>query len=291
MLGDGAVVDRARPFICDTLTPLYYTPSWADLDRAERLTYNQLNGMYWNELIASFEKDLALAVLSATGRRGDVPPAVRERLRGFARDEILHAAVFARLNRLSDPLRYGKREHWFVRTPAGGGAVVRMVAGTAAVAALVWLMLLLEERSIAVTEISTRNAGVDSAYATVYAAHSDDERRHVALDVELLAALHEPRAAAIRRITAAVFRSVVKAFLVGPGPAARRVVDALIEDHPRLAPLRPRFRRELHALAGDRRYHEMMYSREKVPVTFALFDRLPEMRAMSSVLLGYEPAS
>lgn len=288
MLDASATVDRTRPFICDTLTPLYYTPTWAELETHERLTYNQLNGMYWNELIAAFEKEMALAVLNAAGRRGGVPASIRERLRGFANDEIEHARAFARLNQLSDPRRYANGERSLLRLPPGAGLLVPLLAASSAVSALVWLMLLIEERSIAVTEIAACNPDLDPAYASVYAAHAEDERRHVAVDVELLALLHERRGATVRSLTATVFRSLVQGFLIGPGPAAMRIVDALIDSHPRLAPLRPRLRRELRALASDRGYHRMMYSREKVPITFALFDRLPEMHRMQSVLLGYE---
>lgn len=283
-------VDCSRPFICDTLTPLYHAPVYAELTAGERLTYNQLNGMYWNELIAAFELELALAVLRAAAKRDDVPLQVREALRGFARDEVRHAEIFAALNRASDPRRYANGERVFLRVPPGGRAIVRLLASTPAVAALVWFMLLVEERSIAVTAIAAR-ANIDDAYADVYARHSDDERRHVAIDLELLQAIHDRRGAATRALTAAIFRGAVKRFLVGPGPAALRIVEALIAEHPRLAPLRRRIARELRALARDRRYHEMLYSRDKVPATFARFDRLPEMRTMSSVLLGYEASS
>src|SRR5205814_6458520 len=112
---DGAVVDRARPFIADALTPLYYTRIWRELTGEQRLTYNQLNGIYWNELIAAFERHLALALLSS-----EVAPRVRE----LTREEILHEGVFHDLNRLAGAPRR------FISIPAIASATLRGLART-----------------------------------------------------------------------------------------------------------------------------------------------------------------
>jgi len=73
---DGAVVDRTRPFIADALTPLYFTLVWRELTDAQKLTYNQLNGMYWNELIAMFERHLVLALM-----KSEIAPRIRDVVR------------------------------------------------------------------------------------------------------------------------------------------------------------------------------------------------------------------
>jgi hypothetical protein len=269
---DGAVVDRARPFIADAFTPLYYTRIWRELTEAQRLTYNQLNGIYWNELIAAFERHLALALLSS-----EVAPRLRE----LTREEVLHEGVFHELNRLAGAPRR------FIFIPAIASATLRGLARMrSGAAALVWVMMLMEERSIAVMSMTN---GIDATFARVYAAHVADERGHVATDVELLALLH--RGAITRWVAALLFRVIVGAFFIGPGRGARIVVDALIDKHPELRPMRRRILVELRSLRDDPRYHAMLYDREKVPLTFALFDKHREMRFAAKPLRGYGGAS
>src|SRR5438552_13028137 len=237
---DGAVVDRARPFIADALTPLYYTRIWRELTGEQRLTYNQLNGIYWNELIAAFERHLALALLSS-----EVAPRVRE----LTREEILHEGVFYDLNRLAGAPRR------FISIPAIASATLRGLARTrSGAAALVWVMMLMEERSIAVMSMTS---GIDATFARVYAAHVADERGHVETDVELLSLLH--RGAITRWIAALLFRLIVSAFFIGPGRGARVVVDALIDKHPELLPMRSRFLVVLRALRDCPRSIDMIF--------------------------------
>jgi hypothetical protein len=270
---DGAVVDRSRRFIADALTPLYYARVWRELREAQRLTYNQLNGIYWNELIAAFERHLALSLLGS-----EIGPRLRE----LAREEVLHETVFRDLNRLAGSTRP------FISIPAIASAATRMLARTrSGAAALLWVMMLMEERSIAVMSIAAA-AGIDETFARVFAAHCEDERGHVAIDIELLEIVH--RGALTRWTAALLFRLIVSACFIGPGRGARVVVDALLEKHPELRPLRRRILAELRALRHDPRYHAMLYDREKVPSTFALFDRHREMQFGAAPLRAYRSA-
>jgi len=265
---DGAVVDRTRPFIADALTPLYFTRVWRELTDAQKLTYNQLNGMYWNELIAMFERHLVLALM-----KSEIAPRIRD----VVREEVLHEGVFHELNRLAGAPRT------FIDMPRVASSLLRLLARTrSGAAALVWVMMLMEERSIAVMSSSP---SIDPTFARVYAAHVDDERGHVATDVELIALLH--RGIVTRWIAAMLFRLIVTTCFIGPGRGARVVVDALLEKHPELRPLRRRIFAELRALRGDVRYHAMLYDREKVPRTFGLFDQFKEMQFAAQPLLAY----
>src|ERR1043166_547610 len=187
---DGAVVDRTRPFIADALTPLYFTPVWAELTNAQRLTYNQLNGMYWNDLIAAFERHLVLALM-----KSEIAPRIRE----VVREEVLHEGVFHELNRLAGAPRT------FIAIPRAASSMLRLLARTrSGAAALVWVMMLMEERSIAVMSDSR---GIDATFARVYAAHVEEERGPVATDIELIALLH--RGVVTRWIAATIFRLIV----------------------------------------------------------------------------------
>ena len=48
-------VDRGRMFVCETVTPLYYCPVYRELPEAARRRYNQLVGLFTNEIVTFFE--------------------------------------------------------------------------------------------------------------------------------------------------------------------------------------------------------------------------------------------
>jgi hypothetical protein len=128
---------------------------------------------------------------------------------------------------------------------------------------------------------------MEPAYAAAYRAHVRDEVRHVQIDRELIERFHAPQPMLMRRATAAMFRSVVSRFFLTPAGSTRRVIRALVAEHPRLEVLLPRIWTELAAVVEDPEYHDMMYSRRTTPITFALFDRFPEFHVMATTLMAY----
>lgn len=271
---DAAVGDSTR-FIADSLTPLYYCPIWQELSDEQRLAYNRISGTYWNELIAWFELELAATTLSAlTHRYGDSAMALR--VAAFLREEELHAEVFHRLNELSDPARYNGNRMSIVRVPRALRPLLRGAVACGLAPALLWVMLLLEERSIEVMSISCR-AGIDDLYAHVYRAHAADEARHVAVDLDLIDRSYVSMNRVTRVATAALFECLVTNFLLRPGAAARRTVATLLAQRPELKPLSARLLDE-QARAGEHpEYRRMMYSETMTPRTLERLHALPEM--------------
>ena len=272
-----AVVGPSSRFIGDSLTPLFYTPVWRELSPEQKLTYNRISGTYWNELISWFERELALTALAAAGRAPGLRPELSARVAEFAHEEILHAAVFRQLNRISDSARYARGELSVLDIPSMVGRGLAIASNAGAAPALLWVMLLMEERSIAVMDISCRQ-GIDPLYARVYRAHAADEARHVAIDFELLDLIYATLSPTARQVNARIFGFLLRSFLLRPGRAARRAVALLIGAHPELRPLRRRFYAELHAAGDDRRYRSMMYSPVTTPRTIERLKALPEMQ-------------
>src|SRR5690349_9386773 len=58
-------VDRTRLFTCPSLAPLAHTPVFAALTPAQQRRYNQLVGLFQNELICFFEQEVGGRVLPA----------------------------------------------------------------------------------------------------------------------------------------------------------------------------------------------------------------------------------
>src|SRR5690348_9179878 len=141
-------VDPGKPFIPAELTPLFHTPFYRDLTAAQRLRYNQLHALYFNEQITFFETSLGQPVLSALLREA-WPGRRAAGLRQFQEEERQHTEMFRRLNRLCEPHLYESGGLHFVQVPAFWTAVMRWAVDyPVSLPLFVWLMLLQEERSL-----------------------------------------------------------------------------------------------------------------------------------------------
>lgn len=287
-------IDRSRRFYCDCLTPLYHTPVYAELSHAHRLRYNQLTGLYSNELIGFLETFVLRRTLEALTKGTDLrlPAPLMEALQQFKADEARHADLWKRLNRLSEPEWYRERDYRILAVPRLARAAASFAAGHPVAFPLVfWIQLVQEERSV---DISRQMAGAPAAeieprYAAVYRGHLRDEVRHVQIDCHLIDHLYAPRRSVARRLNARIFRYILGGLFLTPSDATARIVSRLILEFPELRPLEPRMLAQLRGLSGSEAYHSMMYSRESTPVTFALFDRFPEFHPMRKCLKTYHP--
>jgi len=82
-----------KPFLPEKLTPLRLTPSWTKFSTAERLRYNQLQGLYFHEQIIFFEQQMIVPLINAA--RGLVTdPLLRASLTTFVAEEDKHSAQF-----------------------------------------------------------------------------------------------------------------------------------------------------------------------------------------------------
>ena len=287
-----APIDRARWFVCETQTPLFYTGAYEELTPDQRRRYNQLTGMLSNELIALLETELLTAALRAIEslRRpeGELIAAVRR----FRDDERRHAEMWRRLNLLSEPGWYAGRDRHLARIPSPAIAFARALACRPAMFPVVlWIQLAQEERSI---DMSRRSLALpadrlEPRYRAAHQAHLQDEVRHVQVDWHLIGRFYDGRSKAIRVTTARLFRFFVGSVLLMPIYSTTRVIRACAGEFAELQPLVPRMLSELRALQINDRYHEMMYSRRTTPITFALLDRFEEFRDVGKTLRGYQP--
>lgn len=285
-------IDRSRQFICETLTPLAYTAVYQELAPHHRLRYNQLTGMVASELILLLETECLTATLDAVHAAAD--DDLRAAVGQFAADERRHADIWRRLSRLSEPRWYADADHVLCRPTPGLRGLARVLAARPLWWPVVfWVQLAQEERSIDISRRSLRLPAdrLEPRYAAAYREHLRDEVRHVQIDCHLIERFYATRSMAVRRFSAAIFRRLIGGVFLRPMRSTVRVAGVLAAEYPELAPLLPRIRRELAALAEDDAYHRMMYSREGTPITFAWFDRFEEFRSLGRVLRAYDPPS
>lgn len=279
------VVQRTRPFLPEQLTPLAFTPIYASLSPDQRLRYNQLQGLYFNEQIAFFEEGVGgrfLPALMADRQLSEM----RESVRQFAEEERRHTAMFRGMNRRSAPQLYGRQDHFFIQVPGILGALLSwMAARPRWFPMFLWLMMLQEERSLFYShEILRHGEQLEPAFVAVHRAHLADEQDHVHWDEQLLDQLWAGSSPELRRANAALFLFMLREFFYTPKRGQLRVLDQLVRECPELSFRLPELRAQMLALGSDLDYRATLYSRQIVPRVFARFDRWPEFAPVLRLL-------
>ena len=153
----------------------------------------------------------------------------------------------------------------------------------------IWLMLLQEERSIAVARQCLNEGGLlEPAFLALHRKHMADEIDHVRWDLQLVERVWLPMPMWKRRLQARLFGLMMREFFTTPKRSGRAVLQALIDEFPELRTLGPQLHRELAGLADSRAYHASLYSRSITPRAFAWFDELPEFRNIGRFLPAYD---
>jgi len=276
-----------KPFLPEEFTPVFHTASYGALTEGQRLRYNQLHGLYFNEQLMFFESVVGRGVLCTLVR--DLPPRLADFVRQFWEEEQRHTAMFRRLNRRVAPERYSSGDFHFIQVAAPWRAPLRWATRHPRLFLMfLWLMLLQEERSIFYSKAFLREADrLDPAFVAVHRAHLADEVDHVRWDEELLDVLWSSAPRALRHFNAALFAWMLDEFFHTPKRGQLAVVRDLVAEFPDLRTREPEMLLSLRALRHDETYQRSLYSREIVPRTFARFDAWPEFRALERKIAGY----
>jgi hypothetical protein len=286
-------IDFSLPFFPTRLTALAHVPSWHRLKGNQQLRYSQLYALYLNEQTVFFEELLATNVLPALYQRPDrIGSDLANDLRCFEAEERLHSRWFRELNHRVDPERFSLDSGTYVFIPADA----RMRALTSwfarrpfAFPCWIWLMLLQEERSIAVArQCLMEKHTLEPAFISLHRKHLADEVGHVEWDLSLVERVWLPMPAWKRRLQARLFGAMMAEFFTAPKRSARAVLGALIDEFPELEAMGPDLHRELQELGNSEVYHASLYSRETTPRCFGLFDELPEFETTGRYLLAYK---
>jgi hypothetical protein len=281
------VVDRTRRFLPEHISPLSHTPAFAELSANVRLRYNQLFASSYHEHFIFLERTLAAHVLPALVTRFGGDP-LAERLLRFRDEEEMHTGWFHRLHRASEPALYQENYHHFVRVPGLAQRLFTVCARRpAAFPFLIWLAMIIEERTLTGARDTLREADVlEPHYVRLHRLHAAAEVHHVGLDAELLKRLWPALRPAGRLFNRWMFVTLLREFFQLPKRAGWRVVLQLASEQPEVVPLLPRLRRELLGLGEVPEYLATIYSRRREPRTFALADGFSGLRRLEASLLG-----
>jgi hypothetical protein len=285
-LTESSAVDHGKRFIPEEFTPLSYTPSYRVLTEEQRLRYNQLQALYFNEQIIFFETAVGRKVLEAL-LRDSLPPQLTKGLRQFLEEEQQHTEMFRHLNQQCAPQFYGAGHFYFIQLPQGWMALLSWATGHPRFFPMfLWLMLLQEERSLFYSRrvIALRDE-LEPHFVKIHRTHLADEVGHVRWDEELIETLWESTNPFLRKVNAKLFGWMLREFFNAPKRAQLNVIHELSREFPGLQELEPEMRRQLLALSDKGRYQMSLYSREIVPRAFARFDESHEFQSLE--LIGY----
>ena len=283
-------VDFTRKFMPEALTPLYHTPAYEHLTAEQRLSYNQLNALYFNEQTIFFEKSFARTVLGKLAAE-PLSDALKAGLRQFMEEEEQHSEMFRQLNRKCAPELYTHSDFYFIRVPA---FAQRLLSGLSRqpklFPAFLWLMYLQEERGLFYGRCFLQSSGeLEPHFVETQRKHLADEAGHVRWDQALLDTIWPQTHPILRKLNASFLAWLIGEYFSAPKRAGIKVLHGLIEKHPELRPQQEELRRHLLNLRKDQAYRCSFYSAANVPGTFEHFDRWPEFRALTRVMPGYVP--
>ena len=283
---EDAAVDHGKRFIPEEFTPLSYTPSYRVLTEQQRLRYNQLQALYFNEQIMFFEIAIGRNVLEAL-LRDSLSPQLTKGLRQFLEEEQQHTEMFRRLNQHCAPQFYRAGHYYFIQPPRAWMAVLNWATQHPRFFPMfLWLMLLQEERSLFYSRrVIAQREELELHFVKTHRTHLADEVGHVRWDEELIEVLWRRANPVLRKVNAGLFTWMLGEFFNAPKRAQLRVIHELAREFPALRKLEPEMQRQLVALSEDNRYQMSLYSREIVPRAFARFDESPEFQSLE--LIGY----
>lgn len=283
-------IDFSRRFMPDELASFCYAPAYTELTERQRLRYNQLDALYFNEQTMFFERALARNVLGHFLRK-PLSKELRAGLRQFLAEEEEHSAMFRALNQKCAPEIYARREFHFIRVPRAVGRILDFISKRPTwFPLLLWLMHLQEERAMFFGRSFLRFADtLEPHFVAAQRKHLADETGHVRWDEALLDWVWPQTGLLLRQFNIRVFAWMIEEYFSAPKRSALGVVAALVEEFPELHPQYLEFCHQLRELGTNASYRRSLYCTENVPSTFRRFDAWPEFRAVRGAMPGYIP--
>ena len=285
-------IDFSRPFMPEQLTPLFYTNAYQSLSAPQRLRYNQLNALYFNEQIMFFERALAHNIIGQLLLE-PLPAELKRSLHQFLTEEEQHSAMFLGLNQRCAPTLYARQAFHFIQVPRMTSRLLNLLSRRPRWFPLfIWLMHLQEERALFYGRAFLQAAvELEPNFVATQRKHLADEIGHVRWDEALLDWLWPRTNPILRRLNARFLGWMIGNYFSAPKRSALRVLAALAQEFPELCAKENELRRQLLALGDDPRYRRFLYSPENVPATIERFNAWPEFASLAKVIPGYVPSA
>jgi hypothetical protein len=129
---------------------------------------------------------------------------------------------------------------------------------------------------------------LDPAFTALYVEHAKDEVRHLEVEGRLIEQALAADSRALRRVDAFLFRKMLRGVTTPTrGGSGVRVIRQLVRDMPELQDREEEMIRAVLALRHNCSFQESLFNREMMPVSFGLYDRIPELARLGERMPGY----
>lgn len=287
-------VDQTKYWGPESMGHLWYCPSYALLNDEEKLYYNQVHGTWIAEQFIFLEDLLLVVGFRSLLRRMErkIPANFKRAIEVFCEEEKKHTEMFDRLLKLANPEIYGKKRFAMQLLGRVERALLDVsMAYPEIFVWWVWKALLAEERTLDVYrkyKSAPDAERVDPLFYAVHKFHAKDEMRHFQIDHHLLELLWDPAPSWKRWFNRAVFMRVVRSF-TRPRRTVALAARRLVDRFPRLEPHRAQIVQEITSVETRPEWLKAFWSRDSLPLSFACFDRYPELHALSAEMPLYTP--
>jgi hypothetical protein len=158
-----------------------------------------------------------------------------------------------------------------------------------------WYVMAMEEASLSLAREmaerpETETLGpIDPAFAAVHLEHRKDELRHVETEGRLVEQALDGQPAWRRRIDVALFKAMLRGVTTPTrGGSGVKVIRRLVREMPELQDREEEMIRAVLALRADTAFQRSLFNREIMPVTFAVYDGIPELADLGKRMPGYD---
>ena len=275
--------DLPALLVPEMFTHLYQTPWYAQLDPAQRLTYNRLYGLRINEQFIQFEEVFIKGLMPRLKRHKSLRdnPRLLNSVELILSDEERHSRMFAQYNQAIRPDLYRHTPNPFTPLSTIERILLNgLLAAPGLVSCLLWLMLAMEELTTAISQAlidHPRSDQMDQTFLTLHRQHLHDEKRHVGIDRKLILNMPAEASSLGQQINARLFRYVFSNVLK-PRRSTIQVIRQLVRDCPELAPLKKDMIDAVRTLDPQTAFPANLLGADKLPVLHSLFDHFPDYR-------------
>lgn len=283
--GSKSPVSQDLRFVPECLSPLFYTAAYHCLSEAQKIRYNQLFGLYLNELAILFETKLPQAYASLLSK-SFLSEELKAEIFQFISDEERHWRMFANLNRQAAPEFYRDELHYFVKLPRLALFGLSVLNRLSSVLPLSLILIYLgEEKTLFYPKcFDSSEVALDSRFAAVYKKHVEDEERHIKLDERVLNILWQRLGKSLRQANVSLLKYCLNEFFTQPKRANRKILDQLILEFPDLKALRARIDRELVDAVKSPGFQSTLYSYEVIPGCIKFFRQYKEFISLGQII-------
>ena len=267
-MGLSTKIDLSKPFLPESLTPLFFTSIYKELSEWEKIRYNQLQGLYFNEQFMFFEGILPQRIASALLKH----PQYHEHKAGLdelAKDEASHYKLFKHLNKACEPELYKDNDFFFIKPPPIIVSIWKHFGNNPIRFPLIlWLILVQEEKAVYYGKCFARDKDkLEPKFCKIHLKHLEDEGSHCDHGSIITNAVWSRKSKLARKVNAFLFQWVLKEFFTAPKRSGMTVIDHWLTEFPEHQSLRSAIKKEYYNFNQNKAYVSSLYSKDVISMS------------------------